>query len=107
MGLMLISVDCVLCFKTGKCADESHTINEAYHLMASQPSLWLTEKALAKCHGGSNVRYARGKNDPQSPRSVVITADSRVLKTPPRRFEGSFLTTEDILRDAQTVSLRP
>lgn len=51
MGLMLISVDCILCFKAGKCADESHTINEPYHLMASRPTLWLTEKALAKCHG--------------------------------------------------------
>lgn len=66
MGLMLISVDCVLCFKTGKCADESHTINEAYHLMASRPRPWGAEKALAKCHGGgggnnAHVRYARGK----------------------------------------------
>lgn len=51
MGLMLIGLGCILCFKTGECADESHTINEAYHLMASQPTLWLTDKAFAKCHG--------------------------------------------------------
>lgn len=39
MGLMLITVDCILCLKAGKCADESPTINEPYHLMASWPTL--------------------------------------------------------------------
>lgn len=71
-----------------KCADENHTINEAYHLMASQPSLRLTDKVLAKCHWREQcAREIRAGeiSDPQLHWSV-ITDDSRpesLLKTPP------------------------
>lgn len=82
MGLMLISVDCILCLKAGKCADEGSTINEPYHLMASLPPSprlsWLTEKAPAKCHRQTQCtcEIMRETNDPQMDWSLIIAADS-------------------------------
>jgi len=80
MGLMLISVDCILCLKAGKCADEGPTINEPYHLMASLPTLWLTEKAPAKCHRQAEYtcEIIREMNDSQMYCSLIIIADSKL-----------------------------
>lgn len=68
------------------------TINEPYHLMASWPTLWLTEKAPAKCHRQAEctceiIREKRVIHRLIGQSKLLLIANSQVSWTHSHRFQ--------------------